>query len=80
MELIQYAPTTETVYETPMLLSPPWINKYYIMDLAPGRSFVEWAVEHGHTVFAISYQNPGAADRDLTSTTTCFAGRSPPST
>jgi polyhydroxyalkanoate synthase subunit PhaC len=58
MELIQYAPQTETVYETPLLMSPPWINKYYIMDLAPGRSFVEWAVQHGHTVFAISYRNP----------------------
>ena len=66
MELIQYAPTTETVYETPILLSPPWINKYYIMDLAPGRSFVQWAVEHGHTVFTISYRNPGPAERDLT--------------
>jgi len=65
MELIQYAPRTETVYETPLLLSPPWINKYYIMDLAPGRSFVEWAVDHGHTAFAISYRNPGAADRDV---------------
>jgi polyhydroxyalkanoate synthase subunit PhaC len=58
MELIQYAPQTETVYETPLLMSPPWINKYYIMDLAPGRSFIEWAVQHGHTVFAISYRNP----------------------
>lgn len=60
MELIQYAPQTDTVYETPLLMSPPWINKYYIMDLAPGRSFVEWAVQHGHTVFAISYRNPDA--------------------
>ena len=65
MELIQYAPRTETVHAIPLLLSPPWINKYYIMDLAPGRSFVEWAVEHGHTVFAISYRNPNAADRDV---------------
>jgi polyhydroxyalkanoate synthase len=66
IELIQYAPTTETVFETPLLLSPPWINKYYIMDLAPGRSFVQWAVDHGHTVFAISYKNPGAGERSLT--------------
>jgi polyhydroxyalkanoate synthase len=65
MELIQYAPATETVYETPLLMSPPWINKYYIMDLAPGRSFVEWAVAHGHTVFAISYRNPGSEHADV---------------
>ena len=65
MELIQYAPQTETVHEVPLLLSPPWINKYYIMDLAPGRSFVEWAVAHGHTVFAISYRNPDASMRDV---------------
>ena len=65
MELIQYAPRTETVYATPLLLSPPWINKYYIMDLAPGRSFVEWAVDHGHTVFAISYRNPDETHRDV---------------
>lgn len=65
MELIQYTPRTEIVYTTPLLMSPPWINKYYIMDLAPGRSFVEWAVERGHTVFAISYHNPDAADREV---------------
>src|SRR6266508_1729644 len=66
MELIQYAPTTRTTYETPLLASPPWINKYYVMDLAPGRSFVQWAVDHGHTVFAISYRNPDASMRDVT--------------
>ena len=66
MELIQYAPQTETVYEIPLLCSPPWINKYYVMDLAPGRSFVEWAVQHGHTVFAISYRNPDESMRDVT--------------
>ncbi len=60
MELIQYAAQTETTYEVPLLFSPPWINKYYIMDLAPGRSFAEWAVQHGHTVFQISYRNPDA--------------------
>jgi polyhydroxyalkanoate synthase len=53
------------VFEIPLLASPPWINKYYIMDLAPGRSFIEWAVRHGHTVFAISYRNPTAAMRDV---------------
>jgi polyhydroxyalkanoate synthase len=58
MELIQYAPQTPQVRSVPMLASPPWINKYYIMDLAPGRSFLEWAVQHERTVFAISYRNP----------------------
>jgi polyhydroxyalkanoate synthase subunit PhaC len=65
MELIQYEPQTELVFETPLLLSPPWINKYYIMDLSPGRSFAEWAVQHGHSVFAISYRNPDASMRDV---------------
>ena len=58
MELIQYAPQTEQVRAVPVLASPPWINKYYVMDLAPGRSFLEWAVQHERTVFAISYRNP----------------------
>jgi len=66
IELLQYAPQTETVYEVPLLCSPPWINKYYVMDLAPRRSFVEWAVQQGHTVFAISYRNPDASMRDVT--------------
>jgi polyhydroxyalkanoate synthase len=66
MELLQYEPRTETVFEVPLLCSPPWINKYYVMDLAPGRSFVEWAVDHGHTVFAISYRNPDATMRHIT--------------
>ncbi|CAN5171895.1 class I poly(R)-hydroxyalkanoic acid synthase [soil metagenome] len=65
MELIQYAPQTETVHEVPIVCSPPWINKYYIMDLAPGRSFIEWMVQHGHTVFTISYRNPDASMRDV---------------
>jgi polyhydroxyalkanoate synthase len=58
MELLQYSPQTDQVHATPLLCSPPWINKYYVMDLAPGRSFVEWAVQHERTVFAISYRNP----------------------
>jgi len=58
MELIQYAPQTPKVRAVPVLASPPWINKYYVMDLAPGRSFLEWAVQHERTVFAISYRNP----------------------
>ena len=66
MELIQYAPQTKPVRSIPLLASPPWINKYYVMDLAPGRSFIEWAVQHQHTVFAISYRNPDASMRDVT--------------
>ncbi len=61
MELIQYAPQTPQVHAVPVLASPPWINKYYIMDLAPKRSFLEWAIQHGRTVFAISYRNPDAS-------------------
>ena len=66
MELIQYAPQTGKVHAVPLLASPPWINKYYIMDLAPGRSFLEWAVGHERTVFAISYRNP---DRSMSGVT-----------
>lgn len=64
MELIQFEPQTDEVYEIPILVSPPWINKYYIMDLAPGRSFLEWAVQHGHTVFVISYRDPDESMAD----------------
>jgi polyhydroxyalkanoate synthase len=66
MELIQYTPQTEKVHSRPLLCSPPWINKYYVMDLAPGRSFIEWAVQHGRTVFSISYLNPS---QDMSGTT-----------
>jgi polyhydroxyalkanoate synthase subunit PhaC len=65
MEVLQYEPTTEQVHEIPLLFCPPWINKYYIMDLSPGRSLVEWAVAHGHTCFAISYCNPDASRREV---------------
>ena len=65
IELIQYEPQGKTVHEVPLLFCPPWINKYYIMDLAPGKSLIEWAVQHGHTCFAISYRNPDASMRDL---------------
>jgi ABC-2 type transport system ATP-binding protein len=66
MELIQYAPQTDQVRAVPVLASPPWINKYYVMDLAPGRSFLEWAVQHERTVFAISYRNPDVSMRGTT--------------
>jgi polyhydroxyalkanoate synthase len=66
MELIAYEPQTETVFAQPIVYSPPWINKYYVMDLAPGRSFIEFAVQRGFTVFAISYRNPDASMADLT--------------
>lgn len=66
IELIQYQPQTEEVYETPLLFCPAWINKFYISDLAPGKSLIEWAVQHGHTCFAISYRNPDTSLRDLT--------------
>jgi polyhydroxyalkanoate synthase len=61
IELIAYEPQTASVHEIPLLCSPPWINKYYIMDLAPQRSFIEWAVRHGHQTFAISYRNPDSS-------------------
>jgi polyhydroxyalkanoate synthase len=61
IEVLQYTPQTERVHEVPLLCSPPWINKYYVMDLAPQRSFIEWAVQHERTVFAISYRNPDAS-------------------
>ncbi len=65
IELIQYEPQGKQVHSVPLLFCPPWINKYYIMDLAPGKSLIEWAVQHGHTCFAISYRNPDASMRDL---------------
>ncbi|MFQ5765486.1 MAG: PHA/PHB synthase family protein, partial [Rhodospirillales bacterium] len=58
MQLLQYVPTTKDVFERPLLIMPPWINKYYVLDLQPKNSFIKWAVDQGHTVFVISWVNP----------------------
>ena len=66
MQLIQYAPKTETVFKRPLLLVPPWINKFYILDLQPKNSFIAHAVEQGHTVFIISWANPSETHKGKT--------------
>jgi polyhydroxyalkanoate synthase subunit PhaC len=58
MQLIQYAPSTTEVRKRPLLIIPPWINKFYVLDLQPENSLIKWAVDQGHTVFVISWVNP----------------------
>ena len=62
MQLIQYSPTTKTVHRRPLLIVPPWINKFYILDLREKNSFIKWAVSQGITLFVVSWVNP---DEDL---------------
>ena len=61
LELIQYAPTTEKVHKTPLLIFPPWINKFYVMDLKPANSLIKWVVDQGFTLFVVSWVNPDAS-------------------
>lgn len=65
MELIQYSPTTEQVHETPIVLFPPWINKFYILDLKPQNSLIRWVVDQGYTLFVVSWINPDPKYRDV---------------
>jgi len=64
MQLIQYQPLTKDVYKRPLLIIPPWINKYYILDLRQKNSFIRWALEQGHTVFVVSWVNPDRRHAD----------------
>ena len=66
MQLIHYKPAGDTVHERPMLFVPPFVNKFYLMDLEPENSFVKWTVEQGHQLFLVSFKNATEAERDLT--------------
>lgn len=65
MQLIQYAPAGEKTFKRPLLIIPPWINRYYILDMRPENSFVKWLTEQGHTVFMVSWVNPGPELSDM---------------
>lgn len=64
-ELIQYSPVTDEVYATPLIIFPPWINRFYILDLTPEKSFIRWAVEQGLTVFVVSWRSADASMKDV---------------
>ncbi|MCA8869873.1 MAG: class I poly(R)-hydroxyalkanoic acid synthase [Rhodobacteraceae bacterium] len=64
-QLIQYSPTTDQVHKTPLVIFPPWINKFYILDLKPQNSLIKWAVEQGYTLFVVSWVNPDATYADV---------------
>ena len=64
-QLIQYAPTTDTVLKTPLVIFPPWINRFYILDLSPEKSFIRWAVEQGLTVFMVSWKSADESMADI---------------
>ena len=64
-EVIQYAAQTDRVLRRPLVIVPPWINKFYILDLTPEKSFIDWAVKAGHTVFVVSWAQPDARHRDM---------------
>ncbi|MEM8570630.1 MAG: class I poly(R)-hydroxyalkanoic acid synthase [Pseudomonadota bacterium] len=76
LQLIQYTPTTEKVHAKPLLIIPPWINKYYVLDLNPKKSLVKWLVDQGHTVFMISWVNPDVRHKDKTWESYMFDGAS----
>ncbi|UWQ97579.1 class I poly(R)-hydroxyalkanoic acid synthase [Rhodobacteraceae bacterium M385] len=65
LELIQYAPTTEKVHKTPLIIFPPWINKFYVLDLKPQNSLIKWAVDQGYTLFVASWKNPDQTYADV---------------
>ncbi len=64
-QLIQYSPSTDEVYEVPLVIFPPWINRFYILDLTPKKSFIKWAVDQGITVFVVSWKSADASMRDV---------------